>query len=219
VKQERRAGARRRFAAASIVVLTATACQGQERATPTPPPHGRFTSAEMDAIVLGPSDALAGTTYVGGASGLRDLESFARDDAELAHLRADRFQVGHVALFLPKGHANGAAPASLTNESVIVQGITGLFHDAVGAERARERYVGDLRSRQLFESRDVSSDGLGDRATGLLGTTPDGAEVLIYVWRIDNLLLAVSGVGPVARERVRALADLLDGRASSGLPG
>ena len=34
----------------------------------------------------------------------------------------------------------------------------------------------------------------------------------IYVWRIGNLLLAVSGSGPIGSGEVRALADVVDGR-------
>jgi hypothetical protein len=196
-----------------MVMLGVTACHGgEERVTPSPAPHGRFTAADVNAIVLGPADALGGMAYVNGASGIQDLQAFARDDTELAHLRSDGFEVGHLALFFPKDHTNRGVP--LTNDSVIVQGITGLFHDAIGAERSLDRYVGDLRSRQLIDPRDVSSNGLGDQAVGLLGTSPDGAHVLIYVWRADNLILAVAGVGPVERERVRSLADLLNGRAS-----
>ena len=34
----------------------------------------------------------------------------------------------------------------------------------------------------------------------------------IYVWRIGNLILAVSGSGPLAPGEVRSLADLVEGR-------
>jgi hypothetical protein len=157
---------------------------------------------------------LTGTAYVDAVSGFQDLTTFARDDVELAHLQDDGFQVGDLSLFFPAGHANGGAPEPLTNDSVILQGIAGLFHDAAGAERSLERYVDDLRSRQMPDAHDVESDGLGDRAFGLRGTTPDGARVLIYVWRVDNLILAVSGSGPVGSSDIRALADLVNGRAS-----
>jgi hypothetical protein len=196
-----------------IVLLAASACHGaEEHVTPTPAP-GRFTPADVDAIVLSPADAIEGTTYVDGVSGVQDLQVFARDDAELAHLRSDGFELGHLALFFPRDHTNRGVP--LTNESVIVQGITGLFHDAAGAERSLDRYVADLRSRQLLDPRDVPSDGLGDHAIGLLGVSPDGAHVLIFVWRVDNLILAVSGIGPVTEQRVRALAGLVMHRVSS----
>ena len=213
MREGRRTGSSRRIALAATVVLAVTACHGvEERVTPTPVP-GRFTPADVDAIVLSPADAIAGMTYVDGVSGVQDLQAFARDDAELAHLRSDGFEVGHLALFFPSDHTNRGVP--LTNDSVIVQGITGLFHDAAGAERSFDRYVADLRSRQLLDPRDVPSDGLGDHSVGLLGTSPDGAHVLIYVWRVDNLVLAVSGVGPVTQQRVRTLADLVTDRASS----
>jgi hypothetical protein len=70
------------------------------------------------------------------------------------------------------------------------------------------------RRRQLPDARDVPSAGLGDTSFGLRGKTPDGARVQMFVWRVGNLILAVSGSGPVAPAEVRALADLVNGRAS-----
>ena len=92
-------------------------------------------------IVLGPDDAPDGTAYVDAVSGFQDLDAFARDDAERSHLVDDGFEVGHLALFFPAGHTDGGAPEPLSNDSVIVQGMTGLFHDADGAESSLERYV------------------------------------------------------------------------------
>ncbi|MGH2595009.1 MAG: hypothetical protein ACRDH7_03490 [Actinomycetota bacterium] len=206
---------RRSLAVVAVSALVAAGCHSA--ATPSAAPSvtapGRFTRADLDAIVLRPSDAPTGTVYVDAVSGFQDLTTFARDDVELAHLRDDGFQVGHLSLFFPAGHANGGAPKPLTNDSVIVQGIAALFQDADGAERSLERYVGDLRIRQIPDAHDVVSDGLGDRAFGLQGTTPDGSRVLMYVWRVDNLVLAVSGSGPVEAADVRALADRVNGRA------
>ncbi len=206
---------RRLLAAVAVSALVASGCHSADAPSVTAPAvtdRGRFARADVDAIVLRPSDALKGTVYVDAVSGFQDLTAFARDDAERAQLQTDGFQIGHLALFFPGGHTNGGAPKPLTNDSIIVQGITGLFRDATGAERALERYVGDLRSRQLPDARDIASAGLGDRAFGLIGTTPDGAGVLVYVWRVDNLILAVSGSGPVKGADVRALADLVNGR-------
>ena len=95
---------------------------------------------------------------------------------------------------------------------MIVQGIAGLFHDADGAGNSLERYVEDLRSRQVPGAIDVPADGLGDQSFGLRGETPDGAEVQIFAWRIENLLLVISGSGRMTTEQVRGLADVLDGR-------
>jgi hypothetical protein len=122
----------------------------------------------------------------------------------------DGFQIGHVALFLPPASVDGETP--LTNDSVIVQGIAGLFRDADGAGNSLERYVDDLRTRQVPGAADVPADGLGDQAFGLRGKTPDGADVQIFAWRIGNLLLVVSGSGRMTPEQVRDLADVIDGR-------
>jgi hypothetical protein len=66
-------------------------------------------------------DAPDGTAYVDGVSGFQN-HRFARDATERAHLVDDGFQVGHLALFFPSGHANGGAPEPLTNRSTIVRG-------------------------------------------------------------------------------------------------
>ena len=136
----RRVVVRRSIAAAALVALFAAGCHsGGGPATPSAAP-GPYTRADVDAIVLGPDDAPGGTAFVDGASGFQDLQAFARDATERAHLQEDGFQVGHLALFFPSGHANGGAPEPLTNRSAIVQGIAGLFRDPAGAERSLERY-------------------------------------------------------------------------------
>ena len=155
------------------------------------------------------------TAYVDAASGFKTLRSFARDDEELGHLKQDGFRVGHLVLFLPADHVNATGPtAPLTNDSVIVQGITGLFHGADGADRSLERYVEDLRTRQIPDASEVAADGLGDRSFGLQGITPDGSRVLVFAWRVDNVILVLSGSGPLPAAEVRALADLMNARAS-----
>jgi len=200
---------RRSVALLGLAQLTATACDGGGTGTGDPT-HRPFTRADLDAIVLGPDDAPDGTTYVQDASGYHELGAFARDDVERDHLADDGFEIGHVALFLPPESVEGDTP--LTNESVIAQGITGLFHDADGAGSSLERYVEDLRSRQVPGAIDVPADGLGDRSSGLRGQTPDCAEVQIFARRIENLLLVTSGSGRMTTEQVRELADVIDGR-------
>lgn len=194
-----------------LAVVTAT-CRSGDDGPATP---GRFTRADLDVIVLQPSDAPVATAYVKAVSGFKTLRSFARDDEELGLLQEDGFRVGHLALFLPADHVNATGPtAPLTNDSVIVQGIAGLFHDPDGADRSLERYVEDLRTRQIPGATEVPADGLGDRAVALRGTTPDGSRVLVFVWRVDNMILVVSGSGPLPAAEVRALADLVNVRAS-----
>jgi hypothetical protein len=194
-----------------LAMLTATACTGGGDADD--PDARAFTRADVETIVLGPDDAPDGTTYVEHASGFDDLDAFARDEVERGHLVDDGFQIGHVSLFLPPASATGGPSSEpLTNDSVIVQGIAGLFRDADGAGSSLERYVDDLRTRQIPDAEDIPADGLGDQSFGLRGETPDGSRVQIFVWRIGNLLLAISGSGPLTVEQVRELADLVDGR-------
>jgi hypothetical protein len=160
------------------------------------PSAGRIERSHLPGIVLISDDAPAGTAYVHGASGFQDLETFA--------------------LFLPASAVGTPGSASrLTIESVIVQGITGLFRSGSGADSALVRYVQDLRDRQIPDADEVRVDGLGDHAFGLVGETSDGADVLIFAWRVDNLVLAVSGSGAIEDGRVRAIADLVNGRALS----
>jgi hypothetical protein len=205
---------RRSIAVAALALLLGAGCHA-DGGTATGSGSGPYTRADVDAIVLGPNDAPIGTSYVDAVSGYKDLPVFARDDTELGHLREDGFRVGHVVLFLPTDHVHATGPtAPLTNDSVIVQGITGLFDDADGADRTLERYVEDLRTRQVPDATEVDVDGLGDRSLALRGETPDGSRVLIFVWRVGNVILIVSGSGLLAAAEVRALADLVNARAS-----
>ena len=71
---------RRSLAAAALALLVAAACHADGGSTTSEP--GPFTRADVDAIVLGPNDALEGTAYVDGISGFQDLKAFARDQDE-----------------------------------------------------------------------------------------------------------------------------------------
>jgi hypothetical protein len=207
----RRVRARRGIVAIlAFVALAGSACGGDWDAAAPP---GRIARTDLEAIVLSADDAPDGTAYVGSVSGFQDLDTFARDAGELAHLREDGFVVGHLALFFPRSHTEGSEP--LTTRSVIVQGITGLFRTAAGARSALERFVADLRDRQIPAATEVITGPLGDQAFGLAGETPDGSHVLIFAWRVDNLVLAVSGSGPIAPPKVRAIVRSVDGRAAA----
>jgi hypothetical protein len=199
----RRPGARRGAASLALLAITVVSCGGAWRQAEEP----GFARTDLETIVLSSDDAPRGTAYVGAISGFQDLRTFARDAEELGHLRADGFVVGHLALFFPEAHARGEA--SLTTRSVIVQGITGLFRSAAGARSALTRFVGDLRDRQIPSATEVLTGPLGDQAFGLTGRTPDGSHVLIFAWRVDNLVLAVSGSGRIAPRDVRAVVDVL----------
>ena len=97
---------RRSVALLGLALLTATACVGGGTGAEDPAARA-FTRADVDAIVLGPDDALDGTTYVEDASGFHELDAFARDDVERGHLVDDGFEIGHVALFLPPDSVDG----------------------------------------------------------------------------------------------------------------
>ena len=172
----------------------------------------RSRAPTSTTIVLGPNDAPDGTTYVDDASGFNDLDAFARDEIERGHLVDDGFR----SVTWRCSSRRRARPAGrwppLTNDSVIVQGIAGLFHDADGAGSSLERYVEICARDRSRMPNDIPAEGLGDQSFGLRGETPDGARVHIFVWRIGNLLLAISGSGPTTLEQVRELADLVDRR-------
>jgi hypothetical protein len=210
----RRGWFRRDAAALALLALLAVVVGGScggSWAAPTAP--ARFARTDLETIVLSADDAPAGTSYVGVVSGFQDLGTFARDAQELGHLREDGFVVGHLALFFPRSHTDGSAP--LTTRSVIVQGITGLFRTAAGARSALVRFVGDLRDRQIPAATEVITGPLGDQGFGLAGDTPDGSHVVIFAWRLDNLVLAVSGSGPIGRATVRRLVSLVNERADA----
>lgn len=209
----RRPRARRSVAALALVVgLAAASCAGEweDQAVPA-----RFSRIDLTSIVLSADDAPAGTSYVDAVSGFQDLRAFARDAEELERLREDGFVAGHLAVFFPASHAGADASSPLTTRSVIVQGITGLFRSSSGAGSALVRFVDDLRDRQIPDAIDVAPGRLGDQAFGLTGVTPDGSRVLIFAWRVDNLVLAVSGSGRIAAADVRGVVDLVNGRAAA----
>ena len=71
--------ARRSVAVTALAMLLAAGCHA-DGGTATDSALGPYTRADVDAIVLGPSDAPEGTSYVDGVSGFQDLQAFARDD-------------------------------------------------------------------------------------------------------------------------------------------
>jgi len=189
------------------MVLLAVACSASVTSA-----SGNLRRDDLDAIVLSSSDAPPGTRLVEEVSGYQDLEAFARDADELDALREDGFVVGHLAWFIPEDHASLSEP--LSNDDVLIQGITGLFAAPKGADAALRRFLGNLRDDQLATHRDLDAEGLGDEAFGLQGTVPSGAPVVAFLFRRANLVLAVAGQGDVDVDLVRDLARMLDRRAT-----
>lgn len=74
------------------------------------------------------------------------------------------------------------------------------------------RYVANLRAFQLTHEVRIDADGRGASSEGLRGLA-DGEKITVYAWRTANLVLVVTGSGTMAVADVRALADLMPGRA------
>jgi hypothetical protein len=170
-----------------------------------------YTTEDLAAVVLGRTDAPAGTAFAPQYSVDETIDEFASDDEELTSLRVDGFVTGHVTLFVPPAQLDvGAGPVE--PGQVFVQEIGGLFETAPGADSSLRRYVSNLRAFQLRRDVRISSGGLGDSSEGLRGTI-DGEAVTIYAWRTANLLFVVSGSGSIPSGDVRALAEVTQRRA------
>ena len=175
---------------------------------------GGFAEEDLDAIVLTPVDAPEGTTYSRAVSGFQDLTGFARNADEKEALVVDGFIAGHLALFAPDGASEPGEGAGLPQDAPFAQGITGLFDDDAGASRALGRFLEDLQTRQLDSAAVVEALEFGDESYGFRGDAA-GSNVLMYAWRIDNLILVVGGAGSMPSEDVRALAMAVEDRAMS----
>ena len=215
-----------RAAAVAVTALLAVSCTSPRPAGPSEPAPSPassyvipspilspspFTAADLPSIVLGRGDTPEGTEFARPFSVDRTIDEFASDDEELARLRTDRFVLGHITVFVPKGQLAHDAPPALPG-SPFVQGIAGVFETPPGADSALRRYVTNLRDVQLQHEVRIPAAGLGDSSVGLRGSA-GGEDVTVYAWRTANLLLVVSGSGTVAPEVVRTLADLVQRRA------
>jgi hypothetical protein len=189
----------------SMLVGSCTIRLGAETSGTTEP--GSFHREDLDAIVLRASDAPDGTGYAQRFSGFQDLDAFARDAQERTDLIEDGFVVGHLALFGPAGWT-GPGSGELPLDAPFAQGITGLFETADGADTAYRRFGEDLRTRQFERVRDLPAPLLGQESFALEGTS-GGSHLVIYVWREDNLILAVSGSGVLDTRDVASLAELV----------
>ena len=193
--------------ALALMIAAGVACSSEA-------PAETFDAPDLDAIVLQPGDAPAGTEWAASISGPTDLQRFARDAQELELLQQDRFRQGYLSLFVPPGYDDpDSALPPLPVDAVFVQGIAGLFATGDGAHAALGRFVTDLRTNQIPSAENVDAKGLGEESFGIQGEVTDGAHVLIYVWRRGNLIMSVSGAGDIDSVEVRSLADLVDARA------
>jgi hypothetical protein len=192
-----------RSIAVVVAVLMMAAC---DRAA-----DPRFTVDDLPTILLHADEAPDGTRAETRAGGARDLDAFARDDAERQALADDGFVSAYVVYFPPESYFRHEQHAET---DVAFQAIAGLFDDADGASSSLERYVEDLRSRQMRGATDVSGHGFGDESFGLAGAAAsDGSFLRVYAWRTSNLILVLVASGPVAADTALGLARTMDRRA------
>ena len=196
-----------RILAATVVVMTTSACASSEDA---------FEREDLPAIVLQADEAPVGTRKVADAGGEQDLDAFARDATERAALVEDGFLSGYVVYFAPEAWFE---PGEFVDDGpVAFQAIAGLFRDADGASSSLRRYLGDLRTRQIQDAVTLEAAvDVGEESFGLRGRAPaDGSPLLVYLFRVRNLVLVVSGSGPVDEAAVAAAADAMAARATGG---
>lgn len=194
----------------AVLLGSCTIRLGSPGATAAP---GSFHREDLSAIVLRASDAPAGTGYADALSGFQDLDAFAHDAQERADLVEDGFVIGHLALFGPAGWT-GPGSGRLPLDAPFAQGITGLFVSAEGADRAYRRFGEDLKTRQFDQVEELPPPPLGETSFALEGTS-GGSHLVIYAWREDNLVLAVTASGVLGARDAAALADLVRTRTGA----
>ena len=112
---------------------------------------------------------------------------------------------GYVSYFLPESYFDSGG--TLEPGSLAYQVIAGVFEDANGASRSLSRFTDDLRGRQLEGAETIAAPDLGDESHGLSGrSSSDGTEVVVFLWRRDNLILVLVGSGPVDEAAMTAAA-------------
>ncbi len=173
---------------------------------------GGFTEEDLPRIVLQADEAPEATARAAQVSGAQPLEDFARDAAELEALRADGFRAAYVAYFPPTSFfEQEEAP----DDPIALQAIAVLFEGPDGASSTMNRFAGDVRDRQLRDATDLPAEGLGEESFGLQGrAASDGSPLVAYIWRVRNLVLVLSGSGPLQPDEVAALAEKMDARAA-----
>lgn len=179
--------------------------------------HRRFfTSADLDDIVLPPTEAPPETEFIGELSGRFTLEELwpssccpgPHEDFDAAGFRA-----AYGSWFQRPGHSEDPIDARPGFE--LVSSTVVLFSDAEGASEAMRSWIEYFKSPGVEP---LSTDGLGEEAAGFIGSPDAPAETLVfYFWRIGRLLLALrasGGTGTIGVENIRPLADRMDRRAS-----
>lgn len=207
----------RRMAALAIVVgLTLAACGGSDggnessgESAAQAEQGSSYGADDLEALVLGASEAPEDTEYVGDF----------RSHAVLARTPSDANEVtgaGFIDAYRTEFQTPGKGAVEPGTVFLVSQVI--LFEDAGGAGSAVQHIVEEFRAigREGADPVvDIGADGLGEEAFGLQGHfdpfSPDPG--VAYVWRIRNLVLGAFAIN-IAASELMGLAQTMDARAA-----
>jgi hypothetical protein len=204
------------LAPAVVLLVVATAsCAGEGTVAASGPPR-TYSAVDLEGIVLRPDEGPEGTRFIESASGSMTLERFWPSSCcpaqQIAFADAG-FEAGHATLFERPGRSGEPIDTRPGYEQLSSR--AALFRSEFGASEAM---AGWIEYQDAGELDPLPDRGLGEDAEAFVGSPDAPAEtVVLYVWRIGRLVLylrASVGSGTVPVEQVRALADLMDRRAS-----
>jgi hypothetical protein len=163
-----------------------------------------FTADDLSRLVLQPSEAPSGTTYVGQASGSADLDVFSQGVAEAKERFAEAgFLGGYSAVF------------SSFDESLTVGSGALVFKDADASTKAMDVQRSVVIPNTTRGSEPVAVSDLGDEAFAFtFDSGPLGKPGAIYFFRVGNAMFLVPGSGARIRaEDLLAIARKVAARA------
>ena len=188
-------GGSRRFLTIVIFGLLLSSCVGEGKT---------FTTHDLSALVLQPSEAPPGTVYVGQASGPADLDVFSEGVAEAKEQFAEqRFQGGYAAVF------------SSFDRSITIGSGALVFKDAEGAAEAMDTQRSVVIPNATTGSKPLAVSDLGDEAFAFtFDSGPLGKPGAIYFFRVGNAMFLVPGSGArIKPEELLAIARKVAARA------
>lgn len=186
---------------AAVVVLAIIAYQAAGNADlgviePTPRP---YTRDDLAIILVTDANAPEGTIVEPGPSGHPALTTPLRPGGAIiddtAFVDAVTMNIDHT---LTGGYVSWGA----------------LFETARDAEQAFDFLETEHESDDGWGmQRSSSSPSLGDQSLSFTGAAYDWDTSGVYLWRVNNLVLAAVGVGDFAADKLRSIADGMDARA------
>jgi hypothetical protein len=196
---------------ATVIIITALATYQlvgpNPGASPSPsssaqPAAGPFTAEDLPNIVVTAANAPGGLTVDGTETG---------EAALVVPLRVDSHPGG------PFLEQVGFVDALMTNLNSTETGgyvsWSALFETAAGAEVAFDFVADEHGSSGWGMERSSVDPGLGDESASFTGPAYDIFETNgVYLWRVDNLVLAAVGVGDYDADQLRSMADLMNER-------